>query len=361
MRLVFAISLAVFVLLLSLQYNNFFRSKKSPDIVVIGGALLDFLAEPSSSELLIHTSNIGVIKSSWGGVARNIAQAISNSFPVIFKHATVNSVQFISLVGNDIVGKTFFTEHQNFDTSGVKQHEGNTGLYLAIAEGENKNNDLHVAIAQVDILNNITPSYISQYLDSIVKSKFIVIDGNLSYETLKYISNIAFENNISLWFEPTSEPKSCKLFNANVNLSSISYTSPNLMELETMAKWLQENRYIEPLLVSESDPFFSVKQAIYVLLKSGIQNVITTMGPDGTMLGFLNLESEPEFQYFSAPDADVVQVNGAGDAMAGCIISSLVAGYSVHESIIIGNHCAKYQLEAKPLDLSTLDTLNKHL
>mgnify|MGYP005995487059 CR=1 FL=1 len=325
---------------------------EQPDIVVIGAALIDFLAEPHAEELLLKTSNPGVIHRSWGGVSRNIAHSVSISLPELHSTATTRSIFFISVVGDDLFGKSFYEEHRRFDTSGVQQLPGHTGLYLAVSEGTKWNNDMHTAISEVDILSKLSPSYISQYEQVISHSKLIAIDANLSIEAMKYLSSLC-KGKVEIWFEPTSVPKSVRIFEAGIDLSTITYISPNVVELKAMAEFSKRQQAEIPALdIDSSDDLFYEKQNVWILLNSGIKYVITTLGPKGTLLGYLEEENELQsvtMEHFPAPPADVIQVNGAGDAMAGCCISSLITGRSVHESIEIGHLCAKLQLEGKPL------------
>lgn len=59
-----------------------------------GGAVIDMIGEPER-ELLLHTSNPGRVQQHWGGVGRNIAEALTR--------LTLHPF-FISAVGNDIPG-----------------------------------------------------------------------------------------------------------------------------------------------------------------------------------------------------------------------------------------------------------------
>ena len=257
------------------------------------------------------------------------------------------------------MGQGFYSEHSLFNTNGVKMINSSTGVYLAVAEGPSTHNDMHTAIAQVDILKQLTPDYVAEFENEILKSKIVVIDGNLSKETLFYIVDICGKNNIPVWFEPTSVFKSCKVFESEPDLSYITYISPNIYELEKMADYVKQKMSFSSDMHSSiiksvhGDRFEKEKENIISLLYSGIHYIVTTMGPDGTLLGYRNgdivdMESI-KFIHFPAPPADVIQVNGAGDAMAGCCISSIVSGKTIEESILIGHACAKLQLETKPL------------
>jgi hypothetical protein len=82
-----------------------------PLVVVVGGLVLDVVAEPPASRargggdsknrvvFVPGTSNIGEIRQSLGGVAKNVAEAATKASPT-------TPAALISVVGNDVAGES---------------------------------------------------------------------------------------------------------------------------------------------------------------------------------------------------------------------------------------------------------------
>ena len=304
--------LSLAVLIYYCLHVSFTIKSDHTSVVVIGGCLVDFIAEPKD-EMVLHTSNPGTVAQSWGGVARNIANAVA------IHKGDKNSVLFISVLGNDLIADSFYTKHREiFDTSGVQKLSGNTGMYIALSNS-NVDHDLFVAIAQTDILSELTPAYLSQYKERMQSAKIVAVDGNLSEDTLFSIGQLCEEGGVPLWFEPTSLAKSTKILKSGVSPSSITFVSPNIYELFEMSSWVQTN--IIPVEISSyknliTAPFEKEKEASLYLLVAGIRYIVVTMGENGVLLGEKKNE-QITFTHFPAIQVErITQVNGAGDALA---------------------------------------------
>jgi sugar/nucleoside kinase (ribokinase family) len=272
-----------------------------------------------------------------------------------------DQIAFISAVGSDLLADSFFLEHDKlFNTQGVVKLPGATGVYLAISKGSSFSNDLLVGIAQVDIMKQISPQIISKALESHSKAKIVVLDGNLTEESLSFISEFCLGKNIQVWYEPTSVAKAVKILQVP-NYKAITYISPNRGELEEMVAWLTRespepadcftkttNLQFDP--IQENDPHQAIKRDMICVLNAGIQNVLTTLGYDGVLLGGVKENSSKvEFYHFPAFPTEVQQVNGAGDSLAGCVVAGLISQKSLHESIQLGLKCASCVVASKHL------------
>jgi pseudouridine-5'-phosphate glycosidase len=124
--------------------------KPSSRVVVMGGSVIDLVANPAAgTSLILGTSNPGSCHESDGGVARNIAEVLGRlgSRPILF-----------SAVGDDSRGLSLMERMANeygFDID--RQHievvrGSNTATYLAVLE---EDGDLHTAIADMDVLAKI--------------------------------------------------------------------------------------------------------------------------------------------------------------------------------------------------------------
>ncbi|KAM9991480.1 hypothetical protein ACTFIZ_004880 [Dictyostelium cf. discoideum] len=309
------------------------------DIVVVGGAVIDMISHPfKESGFQMETSNPGAISIKMGGVGRNVAEVLSR--------LQMNSL-FISLVGDDVHSSLMMESFQtmNLSSNGVGIKVGSkTAIYNAIM---NDRGDLAVAIAQMDIFDEITPSYISKF--DLTSSKLLVFDGNIPIESMTYLAQLSRSKGIKLWFEPTSVYKSSKIVESFI-LSSITYISPNRDELIKISNEIIKKGLIkfENIINNDVNDLENIKKHSIILIESGIKYIITKMGSKGVLLAYKKDDGEFKFELFSAPevpDNKIVDVTGAGDSLVGCTIYSILLGHNLTTAIPqYGTPCAKESL-----------------
>eukprot|EP01046_Picozoa_sp_COSAG06_P031019 COSAG06_NODE_2989_length_5984_cov_4.027698_3_plen_160_part_00 len=64
----------------------------------------------------------------------------------------------------------------------------------------------------------------------------VVMDANPPVGTMQALGEMCVSANVSLWYEPTSIPKSSRLLQAPAALQATKWLSPNLYELSAMAE-----------------------------------------------------------------------------------------------------------------------------
>lgn len=207
-------------------------AKKAPTkapLAVVGGVAMDVTCDISGSQL--GTSHPGKVHNSIGGVGHNIVLAIHYTGS---KHGI--SPRLISAVGADGDGKEIVShmEKVGLDTSGIKQDatEG-TARYVAMHD---KNGDLVVACADMDIIQNLDVVHIGEQLAT-AQPKWIMIDGNIGPEAKKEVLKFARTNSAKVAFEPTSVPKAAALADLSLPVypnNSIALATPNTAELQAM-------------------------------------------------------------------------------------------------------------------------------
>ncbi|KAK5576392.1 hypothetical protein RB653_007534 [Dictyostelium firmibasis] len=309
------------------------------DIVVVGGAVIDMISHPfKESGFQMETSNPGAISIKMGGVGRNVAEVLSR--------LQMNSL-FISLLGDDVHSGLMLESFQtmNLSLNGVGIKAGSkTAIYNAIM---NDRGDLAVAIAQMEIFDEITPSYISKF--DLTSSKLLVFDGNIPTESMTYLAQLSRSKGIKLWFEPTSVYKSSKIVEPFI-LSSITYISPNRDELIKISNEIIKKGLIkfENIITNDINDLENIKKHSIILIESGIKYIITKMGSKGVLLAYKKDDGEFKFELFSAPevpDNKIVDVTGAGDSLVGCSIYSILQGHNLTTAIPqYGTLCAKESL-----------------
>lgn len=212
-------------------------SDASSEVIIFGGAVLDQIMTPSdtSKPLTINSSNPGHIRTSYGGVGRNMAEAIA-------RLGLVRPL-LVSAVGNDLAGEGLL---RHSDSLGIqvsciqRPHELDcddnsfrTATYAAVHDHRG---DLAVAIADMDIFQKlITPALVATLERQIKSAKLVAVDGNLSVEALKAVATVCSSNGKPLLFEPTSDHKCLLPVEAGV-LDKVDIIVPNVSELRAIMR-----------------------------------------------------------------------------------------------------------------------------
>ncbi|AZU60545.1 carbohydrate kinase family protein [Neobacillus mesonae] len=261
-------------------------------IICIGGANVD-RKYYAKYELTNETSNPVNSSSSVGGVARNIAENLGR---------LGEEVVLISASGQDSAWEEIYNLSSPFmKLEHVTQFENSsTGSYTAILD---KNGDLSLALADMDVYENITSELMLKKSNILKSAKCIVIDLNCPSETIDYICSFTSKYNIPLVIIPVSSPKMNRL---PKTLSAATWLIVNKDETET---------FMDIKISNEKDWEDSVKK----WLDLGVKNVIVTNGSNGVMAGVEN----GGIQYFPAIDTPMVaDVTGAGDSFCSGVIYS---------------------------------------
>ncbi|KAI9142661.1 Ribokinase-like protein [Paraphysoderma sedebokerense] len=338
--------------------------------MVIGGAAIDLTAtisEPYDYSSNHRSSFPGKVVQTMGGVGRNIAEAC---------HRSGGSPLFVSIIGNDPAGVSLLHDCSTLgiDTSLIKVVEdgGRTGIYNAIME---PNGELIKAVADMSIFERIDKNQISSAIET-QEPSVICFDGNLSVPAIQSISASGRANSIPLFFEPTSVPKSKKIFqNDEIMLNeTIQYASPNLEEVVVMGNCAAEvirrynnstpagqndRKFLPDLDMSNISQHMKIPSPLINIIPSSmyllqlIPNLFIKCGPDGVLharytyrpilhsqsqnptpkiasgtssLSYTISVSSHEFYFeWHPPSNDVVvkNVTGAGDSFVGTILTGL--------------------------------------
>lgn len=173
------------------------------DVMIIGGAAVDIIGNVTAEMTIPNTSNPGIVRSSFGGVGRNIAEQLSK----LGIHAAIATA-----VGNDDSGKGIIEscKNLNIDTdSMIKSSENFTARYNAIHD---KNGELIIGIADMSIFQLMNEQYVHKLKGKIKNSKIVICDGNVSKECFSAVAKLSEELQKPLFFEPTSDHKCCLPF-----------------------------------------------------------------------------------------------------------------------------------------------------
>ncbi|CAO0802352.1 unnamed protein product [Mucor circinelloides] len=300
-------------------------------LLVIGGIALDITATVGKSfgASILHTSTPGHVKQSLGGVGRNVAEAAWR---------TGANVKLVSVVGDDLAGesvkqglKSIYMNTEYIQT--LKNQP--TAVYNAL---HSEDGQLVAAVADMNIFDSMDTTRIVSILQH-EKPNFVCFDGNVTAQMMKAIAIACQALAIPALFEPTSVPKSLKLFQhtETIMAQAVKYTSPNQFELEAMCDTIRSNPILSNAMKKQNDLVDSAMMPLKLkhaprlahlalsnasFLSQFIPNVITKLGEEGC----LYVSKNAGVEYF-APESiqpnEIVNVTGAGDCFVGTLIANL--------------------------------------
>ncbi|VAH04555.1 pseudouridine kinase-like isoform X1 [Triticum dicoccoides] len=365
-----------------LSLNQLSAPEAGQSPVIIGGMVLDIHAKPSVPS---HpgTTVPGMVKYIGGGVARNIAECMAKlgTQPLM-----------ISVIGDDMAGDFLlkYWRLAGLCTDGILQvPDVTTPVVSNVFDG---NGELFAGVASVQAVETfLTPTWIYQFYRRISIAPLLMLDANLSPESLQAACKIAYESGVPVLFEPVSVVKSSRI--API-AEHITCTSPNEIELIAMANALSTpGKYNFVKLEQCSNKAESVdylfemlSPAMFFLLEKGIKLLLVTLGSNGVFIccrehvNFMkdpkrckvtpfstqlleklegcslssmpvNLSREGSSRtcvfHLPATSASVVSLTGAGDCLVGGFLSSLCGGLDIMQSVAVGIAVAKASVESE--------------
>ncbi|HEY6105125.1 MAG TPA: carbohydrate kinase family protein, partial [Anaeromyxobacteraceae bacterium] len=284
-------------------------------VVLIGAASLDVKAR-AAAPLIPRTSNHGRVSLSPGGVARNVAENLS--------HLGVSAC-LISAVGDDPYGAEIIqrTKQAGVDTSRVLVLPGHrSASYSAVLDDAG---DMAVSIDDMHIVEAITPEVIRGHRKLLGGAAMIVVDTNLSLETLAEILAIARRARVPVCADPVSIDLAERL---RPGLCGYSIITPNASEASVLCE----------------SPVNNLEQAAAAaqkLVSCGVQMVVITLAERG-----LYYATREGSGHIPAPRVEVVDATGAGDALIAGIVYGLTDGLPLDECMRLGVSAATIALRS---------------
>ncbi len=259
-------------------------------VLCIGGCVIDRVGETADAKERLHTSNIGRMRSGLGGVARNVAENLARLGA---------DVRMLSLVGDDTEAERVLghSSRAGIDMRAVTRvAQAATASYTAIFNGEG---ELVIGLADMAIFDLITPESVVQGIANFPVDGFLFADANLSSPTLQALA----------------EAKGRRVLAAvPVSIQKLARLTTILHALDILFLNLHEAR---ALLGNGGDA-----ESLAARLAAGpVPRGLLTLGPQGA-LAWADGAVKPIPALASRP----VNVNGAGDALAGATLARLAAG-----------------------------------
>lgn len=259
----------------------------APYVVVIGGMNIDIHGTPAG-KLMASDSNPGTVRTSPGGVARNVAENLARLSA---------DCRLISVVGNDPHGDLLLEQGRAAGVEMqhvIQQDSVPTSTYLSVL---NESGDMHVAISDMESIDQLTSQRLQVHQQLLRQAALIVIDTNLSEDVLAWL---------------TSSIKDQFLFVDTVSTSKAVKITPYLGGVHTLKTNLIEAEAISGLTADADDGLPGVADWFH---RQGVDRVFVTLGRRGVFYSNGDVqEIQPPPSLQEAP----TNAGGAGDAfMAG--------------------------------------------
>ncbi len=297
-----------------------FVLKSGSYVVVVGGINMDICGR-SFSSLVAKDSNPGVVRTSPGGVGRNIANNLS--FMGI-------DVRLLSAYGDDANGERIAAScsELGIDIShALKVPGGVTSSYVYLT---NPQGEMALAVSDMEICEKINRVYLSKHITLLQNAQVIVADANIPTESLKYLA----ENcEVPLFVDPVSTAKVEKL---RPILNKIHTLKPNKLEAEILTG------------INISGPT-DAQRAANRLLNFGVRRVFISMGEDGVFAA-----TTKESLWLDSIRANMVNTTGCGDAFMAALVWAYLEGTDLRGTALAG-------LAAGSIAIESEDTINPYM
>ncbi len=289
----------------------------NPDgpVLVIGAAGVDIVGR-LRGELRSKTSTPAVIRSSYGGVARNVAENLVR---------LGQPVNLISVVGEDDEGDRLL---QGLIAAGVnpervlRTSQYVTNSYLAIIDSQG---ELQFALDDMRAINCLTPQFIREQAALFKEASILFVDANLPKDTLRTVMSLARRAHLPICADPTSVSLAVRL---RPYLSRFFLMIPNNAEAAVLSE--------------RTSPVGGRRQALEVakyLISQGVDIVIITMAEQG--LCYATSESSG---YIPAIKTSILDPTGAGDALTATVIFALLNDIPLDDAVRLGVSAASLTL-----------------
>lgn len=287
-------------------------------MLVVGAAGLDVKGRPSG-KLVAGTSNAGGIRSTVGGVARNIAENLARLDV---------ETQLLTAVGEDVNGENLLGQAA---ASGIDVSESlitsmhHTGAYVAILD---EKGHLEVAIDDMDVLAAITPRYLNDRRRLFRDARMLVVDANLTPDTLETAIRLANQYDLPVCADPTSTSLATRLCD---HLDNLYMVAPNVSEANALCG----------VEIASEDRDEAISAAKH-LVSTGVKIAIVTLAEFGVVYADSEISG-----HIPAIQTEVVDLTGAGDALTAGVIFGLLNDIPLDECVRLGVSLASLTLRSR--------------
>jgi len=294
--------------------NEVFSPAPDKPVLVIGAAGTDIVGL-LKGELHEGTSNPAQIRSSFGGVARNVAENIAR---------LGQPVELITAVGDDPTGEQLL---QQIAAAGVgissviHSTEHRTGSYLAVV---NTNGERQFALDDMRAISHLTTEYLRENEVLFENASLLFLDANLSKETLRTAFSLARRYHLPVCADPTSKHLAARLL---PHLPRLQLITPNNTEASILCGQIYSAR-----------PRHAI-EAAKCLVSQGVRIAIVTLAEFGVCYATSETSG-----HIPAIRTEIIDPTGAGDALTAAVIFALLNDISLDDAVRLGVSAASLTL-----------------
>ena len=271
-------------------------------IAVCGGVNID-IGGRSAAPLVAGDSNPGTIRTSLGGVGRNIAHDLS---------LLGANVKLLTALGGDEGARRIRESCRALGIDlafSMAVPEAATSAYLYI---DGPDGEMALAVSDMTIYERLTPDWFASVLPVLNAAEAVVLDANLPEESLTYIAEHCAA---PLLADPVSAAKAPRLRRA---LGRLTALKPNRLEAEALTG----------IPVTDDAGLMAAADA---LLATGLRRLCITLGPDGVLAA----EGTTRLRLKNPPHRPG-DASGCGDAFTAALAWAAVRGADLRESALLG-------------------------
>ena len=286
-------------------------------VAVVGG--MNFDINGKVENIIWKDSNPGAIRTSIGGVGRNIAENLARlDVPV----------SLFSFIGDDVFGDAVY-EHTK--AAGVSMdfverlNDVRTGVYFSLSDA----NDMVVALNDTAATERMDVAWAKKSIDAIRQHDMVFLDSGLLKETIDYIASNCKDKIIMM--DPVSVNKARRIIDAIPYCHTLK---PNIFELNKLTD----------LPVDTEEQIIAAAKS---LINKGCKEVIVTRG----IQPLIKITKKETIQVPVIP-SKTINLTGAGDAF----IAAYAAGL-LHET----ENPLSWALKASAITIASEDTVSPNL
>jgi pseudouridine kinase len=276
-------------------------------VLCFGGCTIDRFGRTTDEFARLYTSNIGVMRSSVGGAARNVAETLAR---------LGRRVELVTAVGDDGEGRQILahTAAAGVEVAHCRVLPGRrTASYTAILSGTG---ELVIGLADMEVLDALTAADADAAGDD--PGRLLFLDANLPEIT---IAHVIARKTGPVAAGPVSVQKSSRL---REHLAGLDYLFLNRFEAEALLGFGGKL----PTLAAD-------------LAAGPVPHGVVTGGVEGAIAW-----SHRQTRRLAPCPCDPVNVNGAGDALAAATIAGLMEGADFFAAVDLAMAAAALTVEA---------------
>ena len=292
-----------------------FAQASSNSILVIGAAGQDVVGR-LDADLQPGISNPARIRTSYGGVARNVAENLAR---------LGQPVNLISVVGRDRPGDELlaYTAAAGVDVSAVLHTDlYPTGFYMGVLDARAH---LRFAVDDMRAISELTSEYLHLQEELFQAAGMVFLDGNLPEPTLRAAITLAKKAKIPICADPASAALANRL---KPHLNKLHLITPNVSEAGLLTG--------QPFDSSDRE---AALEAARRLVNEGVEIAIIALAEFGVV--YATTESTGHIPAIQTP---ILDPTGAGDALTAAVLFGLLNDMELDEAVRLGISAASITL-----------------